>query len=61
MINFYFPGGSDGKESACIAGDQVWSLGWESPLEKEMQPTSVFLPGETPWIEQPGRLQSTRS
>ena len=21
MINFYFPGGSDGKESACIAGD----------------------------------------
>ena len=25
-----FPGGSDGKESACNAGD----LGWEDPLEK---------------------------
>ena len=27
-----FPGGSDGKESACNAGD----LGWEDPLEKTM-------------------------
>ena len=25
-----FPGGSDGKESACNVGD----LGWEDPLEK---------------------------
>ena len=24
----------------------VWSLGWEDPLEKEIQPTPVFLPGE---------------
>ena len=24
----------------------VWSLGWENPLEKGMQPTPVFLPGE---------------
>ena len=23
---------------------RVWSLGWEDPLEKEMQPTPVFLP-----------------
>ena len=29
-----FPGGSDGKESACNAGDQVRFLGWEDPLEK---------------------------
>ena len=28
-----FPGGSDGKESACSVGDMVWSLGWEDPLE----------------------------
>ena len=29
-----FPGGSAGKESACNAGVQVWSLGWEdSPGE----------------------------
>ena len=26
---------------------QVWSLGQEDPLEKEMAPTSVFLPGES--------------
>ena len=41
-----FPGGSDGKESACNAGDQVPSLGQEDPLEKGMQPTLVFLPEE---------------
>ena len=27
---------SDGKESACDAGDGVQSLGWEDVLEKEM-------------------------
>ena len=26
---------------------QVPSLGWEHPLEKEMQPISVFLPGKS--------------
>ena len=26
---------------------QVWSLGWEDPLEKEMQPTAVLLPGKS--------------
>ena len=25
----------------------VQSLGWEDPLEKEWQPTPVFLPGES--------------
>ena len=25
---------------------RVWSLGWEDPLEKEMQPIPAFLPGE---------------
>ena len=33
-----FPGGSDGKESTCNAGDPwVLSLGWEDPLEKGMK------------------------
>ena len=41
-----FPGGSDSKESACNAGDQVQSLGLEALLEKGIQPTPVFLPGE---------------
>ena len=36
----------------------VWSLGWEDPLEKGTQPTPVFLPGESPWPEEPGGLQS---
>ena len=39
----------------------VRSLGWEDPLEEGMQPTHVFLPGESSWIEEPGRLQSMGS
>ena len=31
-----FFGGSDGKESACSAGDQVQSLAWQDPLKKKM-------------------------
>ena len=41
-----FPGGSDGKASACSSGDWVWSLGREDPLEKGRLPTPVFWPGE---------------
>ena len=28
---------------------EIWVqfLGWEDPLEKEMEPTAVFLPGES--------------
>ena len=39
-----FPGGSDGKESACNVGD-LGSISWlgKSPW----QPTPVFLPGES--------------
>ena len=39
----------------------VQSLSWEDPLEKAQQPIPVFLPGESPWTEEPGRLQSMRS
>ena len=35
-LSMAFPGGSDGKESACNAGDPVLSLGQEDPLEKGM-------------------------
>ena len=31
---------------------------WKIPWRRAWQPTSVFLPGESPWIEEPGRLQS---
>ena len=39
-------GGSDGKESACNAGDLGQSLGWENPWRREWLPTPVFLPDE---------------
>ena len=42
-----FPGGSDGKESACNVETWVQSLGWEDSLEEGMATTSVFLPGES--------------
>ena len=40
------PGGSDGKESACNAGDPGLILGLGRSLEKGWQHTPVFLPGE---------------
>ena len=49
-----FPGGSDGKESACNAGD----LGWENPLEKGMVTHSSILACRIPWAEEPSGLQS---
>ena len=44
------------------AMQETWiqSLGWEDPLEEGMQPTPIFLPGESPWTEKPGGLQSMR-
>ena len=40
---------------------QVWSLGWEDPLEKEMAAHSSILAWKIPWTEEHGRLQSMRS
>ena len=58
-----FPGGSDGKKkkSACNVETWVQSLGWEDPLRRAWQPTPVFLPGESPWTEELGGLQSMGS
>ena len=39
----------------------VQFLGWEDPLEEEMVTHSSILARETPWIEEPGRLQSVGS
>ena len=54
-----FPGGSDGKESACSAGDlgSITGLG-RSPGEY-MATHSSILAWRIPWIEEPGGLQST--
>ena len=39
----------------------IHSLGWEDPLEKEVTTYSSILVWETPWTEDPGRLQSMES
>ena len=39
----------------------VQSLGGEDPLEKEMAAHSSILAWKIPWMEEPGRLQSTGS
>ena len=52
---------SDSKVSTYNVGDQVRSLGWEDPLEKEMATHSSTLAWKNPWMENPGRLQSMGS
>ena len=51
-------GGSDGKVSACNAGDLGLIPGLGRPLEKEMAPHSSTLAWKIPWMKEPGRLQS---
>ena len=57
-FHFDLPGGSDGKESACNAGDLglIPGLG-SSPGEGNGNP----LAWRIPWMEKPGRLQSMGS
>ena len=45
-----FPGGSDGKESAYSAGDQVQSLGQEDLLGKEIATHSSGSSMENPMV-----------
>ena len=52
-----FPGGSDGKESACNAGD-LGLIPGEDPLEQGMATLSSILAWRIPWTEEPGGLQS---
>ena len=35
---------------------QVWSLGWEDPLEKEVAAHSSILALKIPWTEESGEL-----
>ena len=53
-----FPGGSDSKNPSA-----VWRPGFDTwfgkiPWRREWLFTPIFLPGESPWTEEPGRLQS---
>ena len=46
-----FPSGSDGKETACKAGD----LGQENPCKKRIVTHSSILAWRIPWAEEPAR------
>ena len=53
-----FPGVSDGKESACNTRDLGSTPGsGRFPWSRAWHPTPAFLPGESPWTEEPGGLQ----
>ena len=54
-----FPGASDGKESACNAGDPGVIPGSEDPLKKGIATHPSILAWRIPWTEEPGGLQST--
>ena len=45
-LEWGFPGGSNGKESACNAGDWGYPLVMKIPQRRNWQPTPVFLLGE---------------
>ena len=57
-----FPGGTSGKEPTWQCrrhkrrGFNLWvkKISWR----RVWQPTPVFLLGESPWTEEPGRVQS---
>ena len=52
-----FTGGSAVKNLLAVQETQetwAWSLGWEDPLEEGKATLPVFLPGESPWSEEPG-------
>ena len=56
-----FPAGSDGKESACNAGDPGLILGSGRGLGKENGSPLQYSCLENSWAEEPGRLQSMES
>ena len=57
-----FPGGLDSKESPYKCRRLRFNP-WvrKIPWRRAWPPTPVFLPGESPWTEVPGRLQSMGS
>ena len=60
-----FPGGASGKEPVCQCrrhkrdGFSSWVR--KIPWRRACQPAPVLLPGEFPWTEEPGGLQSMES
>ena len=57
-----YPVLEEAQRLKCLpAMPETWvrSLGQEDPLEKELAAHSSLLAWRTPWMEEPGRLQST--
>ena len=48
MNSMGFPGGLDGKVSACSVGDLEFILGWEGPLEEGMETHSSIIVWRVP-------------
>ena len=44
------------KNLPAVQETWVWSLGQEDPWRRAWQPPAVFLPGESPWTEEPDGL-----
>ena len=59
IISVVFPGGSVVKNLPAVQVMQIWSLGQEELLKKEMAIYSNIVAQETPWTEEPGRLQKS--
>ena len=55
-FHFGFPGGPDGKVSACNAGDPGLVLGSGRPLVKEMTTRFSILAWKIPQMEEPARV-----
>ena len=49
------------KNSPAMQETWVWYLAWDNTLEEGMATPSIFFPGEFPWSEEPGGLQSMGS
>ena len=51
-----FPSGSAVKNPPAMKEMWVRFLGWEDPLEEEMETHSSILAWKIPWTEEPGEL-----
>ena len=58
-VNLWVSRWLSGKEPTCQCRRQTWlqPLSRTIPWRRVRQPTPVLLHGESPWIEEPGRLQ----
>ena len=60
VLNYKAGTGSAGGTGQCRRHKGCGFHPWvgKVPWRRVWQPTRVFLPGESPWTEEPGRLQS---